>query len=196
MRRACDGLKIEPEMIKIGLQGVECHCYKDSEDDYYSWYLKFHNIGHIGEYRLAVDTEFDRMENIFRLPERLPDVHVKLYLTILEDNFSNPWADIEKTYPIYTSQISDQCSRLISKLIYSSITEFDRKNKKHKPFEDWEETWGCNFFRMIKEDFNPGEDIKILFEDGKVWKGYNTPDPLEKVEKYHKEIEELKPYLK
>ena len=127
---------------------------------------------------------------------QLPAVHIKLYLTLRDDYFSNPWAEINNTYPIRADQISKKCRKTICKYIYSAIEEFDQKNPKELLSYDMEESWGHNFFRLIKEDFNPVDDIRILFEDGKIINHYSDIDPKEAVEKYKKVSEEIEPYLK
>ena len=188
LRIFCEKQTAGPEAVKLGKSGVNCSCFTDVDDGYYSWSIDFHNIGYIGKHRLAIKTEFDKIE-YWHFPTKLPDVHVSLYLTYLPGDYPNPWAEGKISYPLHVDQISDDCRKTISRLIYSAIEDFDRKHQKFRPFDDMDETWGENYFRRIKEDFNPVNDIKILFEDGTCY--YNNLPPKETLEKNKKFFEEL-----
>ena len=106
---------------------------------------------------------------------------------LYHDLYEDPWGNVcvYNTYHIRVDQISDMCRKVIRKRIYSAIEEFDRNSRKQD-----------NLFRMIKEDFNPVYDIKILFEDGEMLKNTMNIGPKEEMEKCKKAVEEIEPYLK
>ncbi len=174
---------------------AECNCYKDMDDDRYDWWITLSSVGRIGNYRLAVETDFDRIEDAHKVPTKLPNVRVRLYLTMYGDSVFSPWSSMEKSYALRADQVSEDYRVKVKHVILEAIDRYDRANGKHPVFDKDMLTWGNNFFRLIKEDFNAYKDINVIFEDGKVWGKPYEPKPDEKLEALKKELEELRGYI-
>lgn len=192
------GLVIRPEHILI--DSLSCHCSYDSDDGYYYWSMNAHFVGKAGKYRVAACVDFSNMHDLFvrnQFPKELPKVRVRFYLTMLENRYANPWANVKETVGIPEIQISKESKELVRRRIIGCISDFDRKHRKEMWTNLGEETpsWHDNYFRRVNEDFNAEADITVNFEDGMIYKSYSDLLPAEQLEKCKNLINELDEFM-